>query len=77
MKNRFVLEMEIQERTDTEQENLLPEESPAEDSENRIYNGFQGPLTEAGESSMLPGTGSSSSTLAVRGHILLLLLVLL
>lgn len=65
--------MEIQKHSDVEQENSSPEKTPTEDSEKRIYNGFQGPLTETAENNMRPQADSSSSSAAVHSCVLLLL----
>lgn len=50
--------MEIQERSDSEEN---PDEGLVPDStEKRLYNGFQGPLTETEESSLQPSIGSGN-----------------
>lgn len=56
----IVLEMEIQKRADTDEE-IIEDDIETENSEKRLYNGFQGPLTETEENSLQPDTSSGNS----------------
>lgn len=52
--------MEIQKRADTDDENT-EEDIETENSEKRLYNGFQGPLTETEENNLQPDSSSGIS----------------
>lgn len=73
--------MEIQERADSDDENM-EEDVETENTEKRLYNGFQGPLTETEESSLQPNissgsSGSTSDTVLRSGALLLVLFLLI
>lgn len=53
--------MEIQEQTVAEDENNAVEVEEIENTEKRLYNGFQGPLTETEENGLQPNISASSS----------------
>lgn len=82
-----ISEMEMQDRTETEEESVIEENSEETSSNNRLYNGFQGSLTEPGDNKAMPDVDTSSSsrgTLLKRpsyflqtGHLVLLLLIFL
>lgn len=74
-------EMEIQDRVDSEDENM-EEDVETENTEKRLYNGYQGPLTETEESSLQPNissgsAGSTSDTVLCSGSLLLVLFLLI
>ena len=72
--------MEIQNRADSDDENM-DEDVETENTEKRLYNGFQGPLTETEESSLQPNVSSGSSgstdTMLRSGGLLLVLFLLI
>ncbi|XP_068917268.1 lachesin-like isoform X5 [Tenebrio molitor] len=79
--NIRLYEMEIQERADSDDENM-EEDVETENTEKRLYNGFQGPLTETEESSLQPNissgsSGSTSDTVLRSGALLLVLFLLI
>ncbi|XP_015836845.1 protein amalgam isoform X1 [Tribolium castaneum] len=79
--NIRLYEMEIQERVDSEDENM-EEDAETENTEKRLYNGYQGPLTETEESSLQPNissgsSGSTSDTVLRSGSLLLVLFLLI
>lgn len=77
----------MQERTETEEETLPEENTDEASSNNRLYNGFQGSLTEPGDNKVRADIDSSTSTgtpSSIRigaadflwsGHLLLMLLL--
>jgi len=82
--NIRLYEMEMQERTETEEETLPEENTDEVSSNNRLYNGFQGSLTEPGDNKVRSDvdTSSSTGTLSIQasyflrsGHLLLMLLL--
>ncbi|XP_063928698.1 lachesin isoform X2 [Zophobas morio] len=78
--NIRLYEMEIQNRADSDDENM-DEDVETENTEKRLYNGFQGPLTETEESSLQPNVSSGSSgstdTMLRSGGLLLVLFLLI
>ncbi|CAH0562373.1 unnamed protein product [Brassicogethes aeneus] len=74
--NIRLYEMEMQERVETEEDNQLDELDDIESTEKRLYNGYQGPLTETEENVVMPDDVSGCAR-ANRIFILLLLLLLL
>lgn len=68
--------MEIQDRVDSEEKPESTEEDQEEESNNRIYNGFQGPLTETAEQDARPDAAASSSTKMALSAFLVFLLLL-
>ncbi|KAF2903426.1 hypothetical protein ILUMI_02760 [Ignelater luminosus] len=84
--NIRLYEMEMQERTETEEDTLPEENTDEASSNNRLYNGFQGSLTEPGDNKVRADIDSSTSTgtpsIRIRaadflrsGHLLLMLLL--
>ncbi|XP_045481979.1 protein amalgam-like isoform X1 [Harmonia axyridis] len=67
--NIRLYEMELQEKIDFSDDS--PEDELDENSENRSYNGFQGPLTETEENSLDPSMNSRCPTMKP-GYLLLL-----
>lgn len=69
--------MEIQDKVESVEENSSAEDAADDDAENRIYNGFQGPLTEGGnEEDVRPSAGSSSTRIVPVCTLLLFSLLL-
>lgn len=80
---QFFLEMEIQDRVDSEEE-VATEEETVEDMDNRVLNGFQGSLTETGDvmnpdasSTFASATAPHSARLSQKPEEMLLLLLCL
>ena len=68
--------MEIQERLEIEEEAEEKSEENSENTEKRLYNGFQGPLTEIEENN-LPLNVSSANPLVRMQRLYSILLILL
>lgn len=73
----IVAEMQIQERVDSEEENAIEEVEEIENTEKRLYNGYQGPLTETEENNVEADVSSGSERVTKICSMLLLLIILI
>ncbi|XP_049824688.1 lachesin isoform X2 [Aethina tumida] len=75
--NIRLYEMQIQERVDSEEENAIEEVEEIENTEKRLYNGYQGPLTETEENNVEADVSSGSERVTKICSMLLLLIILI